>query len=474
MSSTPGFRPRCGHSARSAGPRKPIVLQRFYPTNVLVTGFDIIFFWVARMIMMGLKFTGEVPFREVYIHGLIRDPDGQKMSKSKGNVLDPLDLIDGIDLEALVEKRTRGLMQPHLAPKIEKATRKQFPQGIAEFGCDALRFTFASLATTGRDIRFDLGRIEGYQHFCNKLWNAARFVLLSTDDMIAGEAHYAAPELWIRSRLTRTVAEVRQQFDNYRFDLAAKAIYEFTWHEFCDWYLEFSKASLQSDECDSDSRRGIERTLLEVLETTLRLIHPLMPFISEEIWLDISKRMGEAGDTIMLAPYPSVDDTAYNAQAETEIEWIMSFVLGVRQIRGEMNISPGKPVPVLLQSATDKDLALLNAQRNLLQKIGRIKSVDVIDAATEPPPSATALLGGMKILVPLAGLIDIEAELARLGKLRSSAANDHERAATKLANENFVKNAPAAVVDKERARLRDLELQLTQLKDQIEKLSSEY
>ncbi|MGB5628013.1 MAG: valine--tRNA ligase, partial [Woeseiaceae bacterium] len=289
-------------------PEKTRALDEFYPGNVLVTGFDIIFFWVARMIMFGLKFMGDVPFREVYIHGLIRDQDGQKMSKSKGNVLDPLDLIDGIDLEALVEKRTAGMMQDHLAPKIEEATRKHFPDGIDAYGCDALRMTFGSLATTGRDIRFDLGRIEGYKNFCNKLWNAARYVLMNTETLDEGDVEFSASDRWIRARLDETTREMHKHFASYRLDLAAQAVYDFTWHEFCDWYLELSKPVLQSDESSPELQRGTRRTLIDTLESILRLLHPLMPFITEEIWDQAGERAGIDGDTIMLRPYPEADD----------------------------------------------------------------------------------------------------------------------------------------------------------------------
>ena len=302
-------------------PEKTDALDEFYPGDVLVTGFDIIFFWVARMIMMGIKFMGDVPFHEVYIHGLIRDQDGQKMSKSKGNVLDPLDLIDGVRLEELLDKRTTGLMQEHLKPKIEKATRNQFPDGIDAFGCDALRFTFAALATTGRDIRFDLGRIEGYKNFCNKIWNAARYVLMNTDDMSDGDAQFSAADRWIRSRFDETTTAVHENLGTYRLDLAAKDIYEFTWHEFCDWYLELSKPILQSDDVSDELKRGTQQTLIHVLESLLRLVHPFMPFITEEIWLQVGPRAGIDGETIMLQPFPLAVD-AGDADAVADIEWV--------------------------------------------------------------------------------------------------------------------------------------------------------
>jgi valyl-tRNA synthetase len=445
-------------------------LRTFYPTSVLVTGFDIIFFWVARMIMLGLKFTGEVPFHEVYIHGLIRDQDGQKMSKSKGNVLDPLDLIDGVDLDTLIAKRTRGLMQPHLAPKIEKSTRQQFPDGIPEYGADALRFTFAALATTGRDIRFDLGRIEGYRNFCNKLWNASRYVLMATEDLDEGEEVLSAADHWIRSRLARTIATVHEQFAAYRLDLAAQAIYEFTWHEFCDWYLELSKPVLQSDDAGEAEKRGTRRTLVETLETLLRLTHPLMPFITEEIWLRAAPRAGVDGDTVMIRPFPAADTDDIDPAAETEMEWVQGFILGVRRIRGEMDIAPGRRLPVLLQGAGEEDRRLLERHGRLVREVGRIDAVDFLDDEAEAPPSATALLGDMKIFVPMAGLIDVAAERQRLGKQAGKVETELARAEAKLANPRFVDNAPDEVVAKERERQAEFRRQLDQIREQLGRL----
>jgi valyl-tRNA synthetase len=453
-------------------PEKTKALGEFYPGNVLVTGFDIIFFWVARMIMMGIKFMGDVPFHEVYIHGLIRDADGQKMSKSKGNVLDPLDLIDGIDLESLVAKRTAGLMQTHMAPRIEEATRKQFPDGIDQFGADALRMTFAALATTGRDVRFDLGRIEGYKNFCNKLWNAARYVLMNTEALDDGDVEFSAADRWIRARLDETTRAMHRHFASYRLDLAAQAIYEFTWHEFCDWYLELSKPVLQSDEASAEMRRGTRRTLIETLEAILRLLHPLMPFITEEIWEQVAERAGIAGDTIMLRPYPEPDDAAVDDAAIADIDWVRQFILGIRQIRGEMDISPGKPLPVLLQQAgtADRDRAARLAL--LLQRVGRVESIVVIDDDAEPPPAAMALLGDMRLLVPMKGLIDVDAERARLDKQMEKTKAELAKANGKLANENFVNNAPEAVVTQERQRVAEFEKTITQLTEQLEKLDA--
>lgn len=423
--------------------------------------------------MMGLKFMGDVPFHEVYIHGLIRDQDGQKMSKSKGNVLDPVDLIDGVDLDTLLEKRTSGLMQAHLKPKIDAATRKHFPQGIAEYGADALRFTFAALATTGRDIRFELGRIEGYKNFCNKLWNASRYVLMNTEQLDEGEVKFSAADRWIRSRLNRTIAAVHEHFSNYRLDLAAQSIYEFTWHEFCDWYLELSKPVLQSEQANPAEQRGTRQTLAEALEIILRLLHPLMPFITEEIWLEVGKRVGATGDTIMTQPFPQTNDDWQDDDAETELQWVMQFILGIRQIRGEMDIPPGKPLPVLLQEASANDRELALRHQNILQRVGRVESITPLEQGDAEPASATALLGDMRLLVPMAGLIDIDAERARLKKLEQRVLVDLKRSRGKIDNEKFVNNAPAAVVTQERKRITEFEKQLEQLAEQIEKLDSQ-
>ena len=452
-------------------PDKSDALDSFYPGNVLVTGFDIIFFWVARMIMMGVKFMGDVPFREVYIHGLIRDQDGQKMSKSKGNILDPLDLIDGVDLETLIAKRTTGLMQDHLRPGIEKATRKQFPNGIDAYGCDALRFTFAALATTGRDIRFDFGRIEGYKNFCNKIWNAARYVLLNTVNISEGKIAQTSADRWIRSRFEQTVAKVHENFASYRLDLAAQAIYEFTWHEFCDWYLELSKPVLQSDDVSLELKRGTQRTLVEVLESLLRLMHPLMPFISEEIWQQVAPRANITAETIMLQPYPVATGDAEDADAVADIEWVRGFVLGIRQIRGEMDISPGKALPVILQNSSVMDRERAERYASLLQGVGRVASIKALDDGKEPPTSATALLGDMRLLVPMKGVIDVDAERARLEKQQNKLNADLARTRGKLDNKNFVNNAPADVVTQERQRAAEFEKTIAQLGEQLEKLA---
>ncbi len=451
-------------------------LRNFYPTQVLVTGFDIIFFWVARMIMMGMKFMdGQVPFKDIYIHGLVRDSFGQKMSKSKGNVLDPIDLIDGIELEALVSKRISGMMQPQLAQKIEKQTRKEFPDGIPAFGTDALRFTFAALASTGRDIKFDLKRVEGYRNFCNKLWNAARYVLMNTQEKEIGlgeVVELSLPDRWITSRLQTVVAQVQNSIENYRFDHAAQTIYEFTWNEYCDWYLELSKPILYSDESSAAALRGTRQTLLQVLEGILRLAHPVIPFITEEIWQRVAPLAGIAGTTIMLQPYPESDESKIDQQAIDDIEWVMACILGVRKIRSGMNIPPSKPLPILLQNSSRDDAAKLENNRDFLMTLAKLESVTILSEGDDVPESATALVGEMKLLIPMAGLIDKEAELTRLtkeiGKLEKALA----RVSGKLANPNYVEKAPAAVVEKEKAKLAEIQSSLAKLKEQLKRIEA--
>ena len=449
-------------------------VKTFYPTSVLVTGFDIIFFWVARMIMMGLKFMDEVPFREVYIHGLVRDSHGQKMSKSKGNVLDPIDLIDGIELEALVAKRTSGMMQPQMAKKIEKATRREFPDGIPSFGTDALRFTFASQASTGRDINFDLNRIEGYRNFCNKLWNAARYVLMNTEGQDCGAAggamELSAADQWILSHLQQTEQQVIDAMAGYRLDHAAQAIYSFLWDEYCDWYLELSKPVLVSDDASAAQKRGTRRTLVQVLEAMLRLAHPLIPFITEEIWQRVAPLAGVSGETIMRQPYPVPDTSLINEQASAEMEWVKQFVLGVRKIRSGMNIEPRKALPVLLADGSAIDQARLEANRAYVEALARTESITWLDSSDAAPESATALLGEMKLLIPMAGLIDKEAELARLVKEIAKREQDLERVINKLADDRFVSKAPEAIVEKERAKAAEMRIALENLQAQREKI----
>ena len=458
-------------------PDKTRELNTFYPTSVLVTGFDIIFFWVARMIMMGLKFTGQVPFHEVYIHGLVRDAHGQKMSKSKGNILDPIDLIDGIELETLVAKRTTGLMQPEMEEKIKKATLKEFPNGIPAFGTDALRFTFAALASTGRDINFDMGRIEGYRNFCNKLWNAARYVLLNTEGhdtgVNGGDIVYSTADRWIISRLQQTEKQVTEAINNYRFDFAVQAIYEFTWNEYCDWYLELSKPVLQNKSSTQAELRGTRQTLVQVLETLLRLSHPIIPYISEEIWQRIAPVTGKAGDaTIMLQPYPESVPQLIDEQAETEMRWVMEFVVGIRKIRSGMNIAPGKPLPVLLQGGSDEDRHRVQINDLYLKPLVKVESITWLDEKQTAPESATALLGDMKILIPMAGLIDKKAEIPRLEKEIEKLQKDLQRGEAKLANPNFVEKAPSDVVEKERSRMNELRMAINNLQEQLKKIKS--
>jgi valyl-tRNA synthetase len=446
----------------------------YYPTSVLVTGFDIIFFWVARMIMMGLKFTGEVPFRAVYIHGLIRDHDGQKMSKSKGNVIDPLDIVDGIGLDALLAKRTSGLMQPQMKPTIERATRKQFPQGIAAFGTDALRLTFSALATQSRDLRFDMAKVEGYRNFCNKLWNAARYVLMNVEGKDVAPPGEPAPsslaDRWIRTRLAAMLARVAEGFAEYRLDIVANALYEFTWSEFCDWYVELSKTVLQSDASSETEKRAARRTLIDTLETLLRALHPLAPFISEEIWLRVRASAGVAGESIMLRPFPRAEDIDADTAADTEMRWVMGFILGVRQIRGEMDIAPSRRLDVLLQNAAPADLDYVSRNRAYLERLAGVGEPKPVAAGETAPIAAVALLGTLEILVPMAGLIDPAAELERLGKRQRRTETDLGKLEAKLGNADFAKNAPAEVVAKDQARLAELRIEIGQLTAQIERV----
>jgi len=454
-------------------PQQTPELARFYPTNVLVTGFDIIFFWVARMMMMGLKFMGDVPFRDVYITGLIRDEHGNKMSKSKGNVIDPLDVVDGIGLEDLVAKRTSGMMQPKLAAAIEKSTRTHFPEGIAAHGTDALRFTLAAIASPSRDLRFDLGRVGGYRNFCNKLWNSARFVALSVGDAVAtdtGPVEYSMADRWIRSRFGQTILTVENSFRDYRFDFAATALYEFTWYVFCDWYVELTKPVLQSESISPELKRGARRTLVEILEALQRALHPLMPFITEEIWQGVAGLAGRSGPTVMLANYPLASDYPLDEVAEKQIGWVQAVVLGVRQIRSEMNIKPSKLIPILLRNASAQDRDYAERHRASLEKLAGLESITVLPQGTHPPESAIALVGELSVLVPMAGLIDAAAEAERLGKQLAKAQKDLATTQKKLSNENFVRNAPSEVVEQERTRIADLERTVTNLTAQLERV----
>ena len=447
-------------------------LETFYPTQVLVTGFDIIFFWVARMIMMGLKFMGDVPFSDVYIHGLVRDQAGQKMSKSKGNILDPLFIIDGVDLETLVRKRTEGMMQTHLGDRIEASTREEFPEGIAAYGADALRLTFASLATTGRDVSLDMGRVEGNRNFCNKLWNAASYVFSRVEAPLPDEpVEYTVADRWIRSRLRAVIERFHRAFAEYRFDLAAQALYEFTWHEYCDWYLEMTKTVLNDTEAPQARVRSAQRCLTDVLGALLRLLHPIVPFVTEELWLELCRRTGRDSATIMLEAQPRPESFEVDAEADAEIDWLKAFVMGVRQIRGEMSIAPGKRLPVRLAGATDLDRARVDRHEVLLKSLARLNGIGFVYSADAVSGAAIALVDRMTILVPLEGLIDMAAERARLGKQIRRASDDRERSRKKLANPQFVANAPAAVVDRERQRAAALDERLAQLNERLSRLA---
>ncbi len=461
-------------------PDKTPELDTFHPTDVLVTGFDIIFFWVARMIMMTMHFmknpdgTAQVPFRKVYVHGLVRDHEGQKMSKSKGNVLDPLDIIDGIGLEDLVVKRTTGLMKPQDAPKIEKATRKQFPEGINSHGTDALRFTFCSLAATGRDILFDMKRIEGYGNFCNKIWNAARYVLMNTEGkdcgIQGGDIELSLADRWIISRLQRAEADIAAHLDAFRFDLAAQSLYEFVWNEYCDWYLELSKPVLNDASASDEQMRGTRRTLVRVLEVILRMTHPFMPFITEEIWQTVAPLAGKSGETIMLQSWPIPAPERIDATAESDIEWIKGVVFSLRNIRGEMNIPPSKLLPVFFHNGTADDKRRLEANATFLKVLARLESTTWLSPGQSAPPSATQLLGDMEILVPMAGLIDKKAEVARLSKEVERLRGEVIRADGKLQNPAFVDKAPADVVAQARTKLDEQRAALARMEEQIEKI----
>ena len=453
-------------------PDKTPELEKFVPSSVLVTGFDIIFFWVARMIMMTKKFTGKIPFKEIYITGLIRDENGDKMSKSKGNVLDPIDLIDGIELEPLVAKRTAGMMQPKLAAKIEKNTRKQFPEGINAYGTDALRFTFAAMASTSRDINFDMNRVEGYRNFCNKIWNASRFVLMNTEEFDTGrdggELELSLADQWIIDRFQHTVTDVTKAMGEYRFDLAAQAIYEFTWNQFCDWYLELSKPVLQSEETTEAQKRGTRHTLINTLEQLLRLAHPIMPYITDTIWQRVAPLTAvQSTDTsIMVQPFVQFDEAKTNAQASGDIEWLKQVIVGVRNIRGEMDIAPSKPLDVLLKNVSTEDARRLAATQAVLSKLARLSSITVLEDGDKGPASATALVGEMEVMIPMAGLIDKEAELARIAKAVEKIEKDMARTQGKLNNQGFVAKAPEAVIAKEREKLAEMEMQLAKLNEQ--------
>jgi valyl-tRNA synthetase len=453
-------------------PNETADLKTFYPTSVLVTGFDIIFFWVARMIMMGLKFTGEVPFKQVYYTGLIRDSEGHKMSKTKGNVLDPIDLIDGIDLETLVKKRTHGLMQPKMAEKIEKATRKEFPNGISAHGTDALRFTYCALATTGRDIRFDLNRLEGYRNFCNKIWNAARFALMHVTTPIPQPlTSNNLIDKWLYSRLQKTIANVTQNIDAYRFDLAAQTIYEFIWNEFCDWYVEFSKIILNSADYSDAEKNATRHTLIHCLETLLRVIHPMMPFISEEIWQILKPYSQKSGETIMLESYPVVDQTLIDEKVESEIAWLQKIIVSIRTIRSEMNVPPSKTITVIFNKGNALDHQLVNTHKQFLAQLAKAEELQFL-VKDQPPPAAIAIVDQLEILIPLKGLIDKDAEIARLEKEINKLNKEREKIQNKLNSPEFINKAPKELVQRDQQRVKEIDDAIMQLQSKMAEIKN--
>ena len=451
-------------------PQQTKELETFHSTDIMVTGHDIISLWVSRMIMMTMKFTGEVPFKKVYIHGLVTDAAGQKMSKSKGNGLDPMDIINGISLDKLVAKRTNNLMQPKMAKRIDKATRKEYPDGILAYGTDALRFTFYSIATNTRTIRFDMKRVEGYRNFCNKLWNAAIFVSGNINDNESRlgnrDVELSTIDHWIISEFQKTAAAVNLAMETYRFDLAAKEIYEFVWDEFCDWYLELTKPVLNSDDASQAQKLGTQQTLARILESILRLAHPFLPFLTEELWQKLPSTVRLSGDTIMLQPFPVADENLINDAASKDINWLKTVVTGVRNIRGEMDISPAREVPILFSNGSAEDQDRLNKFTQELSFLVRPESLTWLGDNAEKPMSATALVGEMKLLVPMAGLIDKEAELARLDKEIDRKQRDREKTEGKINNPSFVEKAPEEVVQKERDKLQDLDSALEKLNEQ--------
>lgn len=471
-----------GWTGDEAKDKENYFLNTFHPTDVLVTGFDIIFFWVARMIMMTMHFmknedgTPQVPFKTVYVHGLVRDGEGQKMSKSKGNVLDPLDLIDGVDLETLVQKRTTGLMNPKDAPKIEKSTRKEFPEGIQAYGTDAVRFTFCALANTGRDIKFDMKRVEGYRNFANKIWNATRFVMMNCEQQPIGQEIrqdlWELPEQWIVSRLQKAEAAVQQAFATYRLDLAAQAIYEFIWNEYCDWYVELTKPVLNDENVSAERKAEVRRVLLSVMEASLRLAHPIMPFLTEEIWQTLAPMIGIGGETIMLAPYPVSNPERINEQAEADMLGLQGLIGAVRNIRGEMGLGNARLLPVLLQNATDAEKAQIARIEPLFKALAKVESITFLTDAEQPPLSSSSVVGHVSVFVPMKGLIDPKAELARLQKDLDKVQKQHDQIASKLANEGFVAKAPAAVVEGEKVKLAEFVDQLAKIKANMEQIAA--
>ncbi|WP_180018625.1 MULTISPECIES: valine--tRNA ligase [unclassified Acinetobacter] len=471
-----------GWTGDEAKDKENYFLNTFHPTDVLVTGFDIIFFWVARMIMMTMHFmknedgTPQVPFKTVYVHGLVRDGEGQKMSKSKGNVLDPLDLIDGVDLETLVQKRTFGLMNPKQAAKIEKSTRKEFPEGIQAYGTDAVRFTFCALANTGRDIKFDMKRVEGYRNFANKIWNGTRFVMMNVEAQTVGQTArpdlWELPEQWIVSRLQKAEQAVQQAFATYRLDLAAQAIYEFIWNEYCDWYVELTKPVLNDENVSEERKAEVRRVLLAVMEASLRLAHPIMPYLTEEIWQTLAPKLGISGETIMLAQYPVADEAKINEQAEADMQWLQGLIGAVRNIRGEMGLGNARLLPVLLQNTTEAEKAQITRIEALFKALAKVESITFLADGEQPPLSSSSVVGHVSVFVPMKGLIDPKAELGRLQKDLDKVQKQHDQIANKLSNEGFVAKAPAAVVEGERAKLAEFADQLAKIKANMEQIAA--
>ncbi|MEE2684583.1 MAG: valine--tRNA ligase [Pseudomonadota bacterium] len=452
-------------------PHKNKNLDLFYPTSVLVTGFDIIFFWVARMIMMGIKFMGDVPFKDIYIHGLIRDHEGQKMSKSKGNVLDPIDIIEGIGLKELLKKRTEGLMQPQMKERIKKQTEEEFPEGINAYGADALRMTLASIATTGRDVSLDLKRVEGYRNFCNKIWNASQYVFQNIPLNSVEETEYSLADKWMNSRFNRLVESYHKHLKNYRIDLAAKLIYEFTWHEFCDWYIEFSKIVFLDKELSDNHGNATIHTLYKTLEGIIKLMHPIMPFITEEIWMEIVKKKKIKSKSIMLEKIPIFENDKISPESEDSIDWIKSFIIEIRNIRGEMNISPKKILSLQLLDCSQSDLIMINDNFKMIQGLGNIDNIDIIQKQDEViENSFTGILGNIKISVPIDGLIDIEEEKLRLKRKIDKLNQEILKRDSKMKNKRFLQNAPTEVVNKEKNIFKNLNRDLKKLKYQLDNI----
>ena len=446
-------------------------LKTFYPTNVLITGFDIIFFWVARMVMMSLKFMDEIPFKEIYIHGLIKDKNGQKMSKSKGNILDPIDLIDGISLDELLEKRVQGLMQPEMENRIINETKKEFPNGIPDFGTDALRFNFAIQASTGRDIRLDLNRVEGYRNFCNKIWNASRFIRMNTNDFELLDTNVSKGhpiDQWIQSRFRQTIEEVERQYGQYRFDLAATAMYEFVWNDFCDWYIELSKTLINDPDISESEKDYTKNNLILMLDSILRMLHPTIPFITEEIWQSMNEE--NAKRSIMKSSFPSSNDWSADETGARKSEWLKDFVSSVRQIRSEMNIPPKQSISIIIQDASSSDHEKLDTLGSFIRNLGSVESITHKESTDDLPKSAIALLGEMKVFIPLAGLVDIEEEKSRLEKKLSKLNKELESVENRLSNDAFIKKAPIEVVDDLKAKFKGLVSDQSRIEEQIKLL----